>query len=158
MMTKTTVHAALLTLFAAAALTSSAEVRITRIEISRIESPTFEGGSFGTVGPYEKLVGRAYGEIDPTDRRNAVIVDVGLAPRNARGLVEYDTDIFWSAYGKHPADGRLGSNPIEGKYEPNVRSFGTGGRAGGQLESPVTAISFDDLDPRRWSQKRVQAS
>jgi hypothetical protein len=121
-MAKTTVHAALLTLFAAAALTSSAEVRITRIEISRIESPTFEGGSFGTVGPYEKLVGRAYGEIDPTDRRNGVVVDVGLAPRNARGLVEYDTDIFWSA------------------------------------ESPVTAISFDDLDPRRWSHKRVRAS
>jgi Alpha/beta hydrolase domain len=95
MMTKTTVHAALLTLFAAAALTTpSAEARITRIEITRIESPTFEGRSFGIVGPYEKLVGRAYGEIDPTDHRNAVIVDVGLAPRNARGLVEYDTDIY----------------------------------------------------------------
>jgi alpha/beta hydrolase family protein len=93
-MTRTTVHAALLTLLAAAALTPSAEARITRIEITRIESPTFEGRSFGTVGPYEKLVGRAYGEIDPTDRRNAVIVDVGLAPRNARGLVEYDTDVY----------------------------------------------------------------
>ena len=80
-MTKTTVHTALLTLFAAAALTTpSAEARITRIEITRIESPTFEGRSFGTVGPYEKLVGRAYGEIDPTDHRNAVIVDVEAAP------------------------------------------------------------------------------
>src|SRR5260370_8899670 len=93
-MTKNSVRAALLTLFAAAALAPSAEARITRIEVTRIESPTFEGRSFGTVGPYEKLVGRAHGEIDPTDHRNAVIVDVGLAPRNARGLVEYDTDIY----------------------------------------------------------------
>ncbi len=61
-----------------------AQARITRIEISRVESPTFEGTSFGDVGPYEKLVGRAYGEVDPADRRNRLIVDIGLAPRNAR--------------------------------------------------------------------------
>lgn len=71
-----------------------AEARITRIEITRVESPTFEGKSFGAVGPYEKLVGRAYGEVDPADPRNAVIVDLGLAPRNAKGFVEYSTDIY----------------------------------------------------------------
>ena len=32
-----------------------AQARITRIEISRVESPTFEGTSFGDVGPYQKL-------------------------------------------------------------------------------------------------------
>ena len=37
-----------------------AEAHITRIEITRVESPTFEGASFGEVGPYEKLAGRAY--------------------------------------------------------------------------------------------------
>lgn len=70
-----------------------AHARITRIEITRVEQ-TFEGTSFGSVGKYEKLVGRAYGEVDPKDRRNAVIVDIQLAPRNAKGLVEYSTDIY----------------------------------------------------------------
>ena len=67
---------------------------ITRLEISRVESPTFEGRSFGSVGQYEKLVGRAFGEVDPKDPRNAVIVDLNLAPTNANGMVEYSTDVY----------------------------------------------------------------
>jgi hypothetical protein len=38
-------------------------------------------------------MGRAYGEVDPSLPANAVIQDVGLAPRNAKGSVEYVTDI-----------------------------------------------------------------
>jgi hypothetical protein len=75
-------------------LSAVAEARITRIEITQTESPTFGGASFGAVGPYEKLIGRAFGEVDPRDPQNAVIADLGLAPRNARGMVEYDTGII----------------------------------------------------------------
>jgi hypothetical protein len=71
-----------------------ADASITRIEITRVESPTFEGASFGEVGQYEKIVGRAFGEVDPNDSRNRVIADIRLAPRNARGTVEYSTDIY----------------------------------------------------------------
>ena len=46
------------------------------------------------MGPYEKLRGKAYGEVDPADPRNALITDLKLAPRNARGKVEYSMDIF----------------------------------------------------------------
>jgi len=70
-----------------------AEAQITRVEIIRVESPTFEGTAFGEVGQYEKLVGRAFGEVDPNDPANRVIADIGLAPRSARGMVEYSTDI-----------------------------------------------------------------
>jgi len=73
---------------------SVAEGRIIRTEITTEESPTFEGRSFGTVGPYEKLRGRVYGEIDPDDPRNAVITDIELAPRNANGKVEYSMDVY----------------------------------------------------------------
>ena len=38
---------------------------------------------------YEMLRGKAYGELDPKDRRNAIIQDIELAPRNSRGEVEY---------------------------------------------------------------------
>jgi hypothetical protein len=71
-----------------------AEARIIRIEIISVESPTFDGRIFGRVGPYEKLRGKAYGEVDPTDPHNAVITDIDLAPRNANGMVEYSMDIF----------------------------------------------------------------
>jgi hypothetical protein len=74
-----------------------ADARITRIEITQTESPTFGGASFGEVGQYEKLVGRAFGEVDPRDLRDpaaTTITDIALAPRNARGMVEYDTGII----------------------------------------------------------------
>ncbi|MBN3787984.1 hypothetical protein G3N94_13905 [Burkholderia sp. Ac-20353] len=67
---------------------------ITRIEITSVESPTFNGKTFGDVGAYEKLRGKAFGEVDPNDLRNAVITDLQLAPRNARGMVEYSMDIY----------------------------------------------------------------
>jgi hypothetical protein len=42
--------------------------------------------------PYEKLTGRFFGELDPRLPQNAVITDIELAPRNARGRVEYSAD------------------------------------------------------------------
>jgi hypothetical protein len=73
---------------------ASADARITRIEFTRVESPTFGGASFGESGPFEKLVGQAWGEVDPTDPLNAIIQDIELAPRNDRGMVEYSTEVF----------------------------------------------------------------
>jgi len=73
---------------------SAADARITKLKIVAKESPTFGGYSFAGVGQYEKLVGKAYGELDPNDPRNSVIVDIKLAPRNARGKVEYAFDFY----------------------------------------------------------------
>src|SRR4051794_2945585 len=70
-----------------------AAARVTSIEIQTVE-PFAEGASFGEVGAYERVIGTARGELDPADPRNAEIVDIALAPRNARGLVEYRTDLF----------------------------------------------------------------
>jgi len=75
-----------------AAFTHQAQARITRIEITKVE-PAFGGAGYDPVGAYEHLSGRAYGEVDPSDARNAVIQDIALAPRNARGMVEYSTDV-----------------------------------------------------------------
>ncbi|HEY3565109.1 MAG TPA: hypothetical protein VGL96_08900, partial [Casimicrobiaceae bacterium] len=70
-----------------------AEARITDLQINKLESPAFGGMSFGSVGQYETLTGVAYGEVDPKDPRNAIITDIALAPRNARGMVEYSMDV-----------------------------------------------------------------
>ena len=73
-------------------IAGGAEARITRIEIVDSE-PAFGGASFGDAGAYVRLVGRVHGELDPADPANSLIQDIALAPRNARGMVEYSTNI-----------------------------------------------------------------
>ncbi|KMO17939.1 alpha/beta hydrolase domain-containing protein [Methylobacterium platani] len=70
-----------------------AAARITAIEVTSVE-PFADGAAFGEAGAYERVVGTARGELDPADPANAGITDIALAPRNARGLVEYATDLF----------------------------------------------------------------
>ena len=66
---------------------------LTRIEITAKVSPAFAGTSFGKVGQYELLIGKAYGEADPDSPRNAPVTDLAGAPRNRDGLVEYSMDV-----------------------------------------------------------------
>jgi hypothetical protein len=130
----------------------AAEAHITKVEITATESPTFGGYSWPGVGQYEKLVGRAFGEVDPTDPKNAVIVDIGLAPRNARGNVEYSFDF----YILKPINLSQGAHKVI--YEPPNRGtklwggFGrmTGGNDPGSIADPtVLADSF--LMPRGFT-------
>ena len=61
---------------------------ITRLVVQRRE-PFAKGHEFPITGAYEKLVGKIYGEVDPKNRLNKVIVNLDKAPRNRRGRVEY---------------------------------------------------------------------
>ena len=56
-----------------------------RVVSVQMSAPTiaFGGYSWPGVGQYEKITGVAYAEVDPTDRRNAIIVDIGLAETQA---------------------------------------------------------------------------
>ncbi len=65
---------------------------VQRIEITDRETPVFGGAEFGAVGTYERLHGIVFGELDPTHRLNAGIVNLDRAARNARGNVEYQSD------------------------------------------------------------------
>src|SRR3989449_8670132 len=71
-----------------------AEARVKKIQITTKESPAFGGYSWPGVGQYEKIAGKAFGELDPKDSRNQVLVDLQLAPRNAGGKVEYSFDFY----------------------------------------------------------------
>src|SRR4029077_10732605 len=59
-----------------------AEARVVSVQMS---GPTiaFGGFSFPGVGQYVKITGVAYAEVDPTDRRNNVIVDIGHSQTQA---------------------------------------------------------------------------
>ena len=66
---------------------------ITRLVVQRRE-PFANGREFPITGAYEKLVGKVYGEADPRNRLNRIIVNLDKAPRNRRGRVEYRSDFF----------------------------------------------------------------
>ncbi len=78
-----------LVLVALLVYTCSVEARVTHLVIEQKQSPAYEGKVFGSVGQYEILTGKAFGELDPNDPHNAIITDIQFAPRNARGMVEY---------------------------------------------------------------------
>ncbi len=130
----------------------AAEARITKVQVTTLESPTFGGHAWPDVGQYEKLVGKAFGEVDPLDPKNALIVDIQLAPRNARGNVEYSFDF----YILKPIDLSKGADRV--MYEPPNRGGKTwaslgrfpGGNDPGSVTDPaVLANAF--LMPRGYT-------
>ena len=59
------------------------EAHITRLEIAQVSAEP-DG--------YDRILGRAYGEVDPEHPRNRIIQDIRLGPTNDRGFVEYSMD------------------------------------------------------------------
>lgn len=116
--------------------------RIIRLQIDRRESPTFEGRRFGDVGQYEKLVGRAWGELDPADPHNARIVNLDRAPRNARGAVEYSIDV----YILKPLDISRGNKTLlyDVVNRGNKPALDTFNMAGGRANEPTKAADAGD--------------
>jgi hypothetical protein len=65
----------------------AAGAAVTRVEITeRGELPAYPG--------YRRIVGKVHFAVDPKLAANRIITDIGLAPRNAQGLVEFTADLF----------------------------------------------------------------
>jgi len=58
-----------------------------------LRRPLAHGHSFGDAGPYEELKGRLRFAVDPAHDANRRITDIGLAPRNRDGRVEFAADV-----------------------------------------------------------------
>ena len=72
-----------------AGLVHSVEAKVVRLVVERI-TPYAEGRTFAEAGAFERLEGTVYMEVDPKDPRNAVVVNLDRAPRNADGRVEFN--------------------------------------------------------------------
>ena len=127
---------------------AAADAGITRIQIIS-RGPAFGGYSFPKVGTYERIIGKGFGEISPVDRHNKVIVDLGLAPRNTNGKVEYSFDF----YILKPTDLSTGNHKVF--YEaPNRGSklFGNFNRStGGNDSSAASDPSSSFLAPQGYT-------
>ena len=128
------------TLTAAVLASSLAEARVVRLRIERRET-VLNGHPFGAAGPYEKLVGKVDFALDPDLPRNEKIVDLKLAPRNARGEVEFSADFYLLK----PLDPRRGNGRLF--YEVGNRGgksmIATFQKATGSLD-PATDAEFGD--------------
>jgi len=69
------------------------EARVVKFVVEQ-RSTSVGGAAWGNVGAYEMLRGTAYLEVDPRDPRDAVIVDLENAPRNAHGMVDFSTQFL----------------------------------------------------------------
>lgn len=83
----------LLAAAAGAGWSRGASAEVTRFEVLSRETPALGGRMFGERGQAEKITARATIALDPADPRNAVIVDLDRAPRNAQGRVEATTEV-----------------------------------------------------------------
>jgi hypothetical protein len=95
---RTLLTLALLLLFAGAV-----RAELVSLDIQRRE-PFADGMAFGASGPYEVIAGVAHFAVSPQHVNNRRIVDLPLAPRNAEGKVEFESDVFILAP-KDPAKG-----------------------------------------------------
>src|SRR5260370_2103139 len=71
----------------------TAEARLVRFVVENSRTLA-DGPSFGSVGQYLRLDGRAYMEVDPFGEHDWNIVNISKAPRNARGMVEFSSPFF----------------------------------------------------------------
>jgi hypothetical protein len=128
------VGAAVAATFLSPVFVSPVWARVTEIRIGTVE-PFAESQPFGDAGSYERVTGTARGELDPQAAQNHDIVGLDKAPRNGRGLVEYETDFFML----RPLDPARGNGVIF--YEVNNR-----GRKA--LLARVDEAPPDNNDPR----------
>ena len=105
---------------------ASASAEVTRVEIITT-APWLGGKTLGKAGPYELLQGRVYFEIDPQGSTGRRVTDIALAPRNARGRVEFSSD-FVMVRPRDPARARgsvLLEIPNRGMTQANGWLFST---------------------------------
>ncbi|MFA6563419.1 MAG: alpha/beta hydrolase domain-containing protein [Verrucomicrobiia bacterium] len=95
-------------------LNGATQAEVVRVEV-REREPFAGGHEFGQAGAYEKIVGRLHCEVAPEDASQPRIADIKLAPRNARGRVEFWTDFFLLK----PVDARRGNGRL--LYDVNNR-------------------------------------
>ena len=98
--------------------------RVTRVEFDDAKRTVVKHAG---AAPYERLVGIAYGELDPKDKHNSLIQDIALAPRNARGMVEY-ASIFTltKPLDRSRASGTLLYEVVNRSNESVARTFSNG--------------------------------
>jgi hypothetical protein len=126
------------------AVPQPSEARVVRFVVEQTRV-IVDGKTWGDAGPYERLDGTAYFEVDPRDPLNAGIVNLSKAPRNAKGLVEFSSPFFIlkpvnMSKGNHKLFYGINNrgNKIEYAWRTMLAQTGTNNN------NPLTAADFGD--------------
>ncbi len=131
-------------LLLASVVVQPSEARVVRFVVEQRRSFA-SGAMWGPSGPYERLDGTAYLEVDPRDSLNAIIVNLERAPKNARGMVEFSAPFFILK----PTDISRGNFKIY--YAINNR-----GNKSGLLSFPPAVLLPSTNDPLTYSGDGLQ--
>jgi hypothetical protein len=80
---------------------------LVRLEVTE-RSPVLQGRTFGATGAYERVVGKAYFEVDPNAPANQLIANIKRAQRDSRGKVTFFADFYVIS----PVDPRKGNGTL----------------------------------------------
>jgi hypothetical protein len=114
---------------------------VVRVVVERRED-VLGGRAWGSVGAYEKLVGRIFFAFDPANPANGRVADLALAPRNANGHVEAYAE-FFVLQPKDP-EARRGVAWLEVSNRGGKASLRYFNRAATSALDPTTAADFGD--------------
>ena len=92
---------------AATVASEKSKEAVTGVEV-RARSVVLDGQPFGAAGAYEKIAGTIRFAADPAHPLHRSITDIGLAPKNAGGRVEFSGDF----YVLKPVDARKGNGRL----------------------------------------------
>jgi hypothetical protein len=123
------------------AFAGSAAAEVVRFQIDR-RTDVLGGRAFGKAGPYELLEGRIAFEFDPASPQNRAIVDFTIAPRNAAGRVEAESDVL-VLQAKNPAQ-RRGVAIVEVSNRGRKAAFQYFNLADERSPDPKVAADFGD--------------
>src|SRR5215831_5615624 len=88
-------------------LAATATARVVRVEIlSRADVQ--DGKPFGRAGAYERITGRVYFRVNPSNIHNRQIVDLAKADHDAANEVEFSADLYLLK----PKDMKLGNGSV----------------------------------------------
>ena len=126
--------------FLALGLTFVTTAATARAEVTRFTITN--RADIGTSG-YEKVAGTLSFAVNPKDPRNAIVVDLDKAPRNAAGLVEFSSDVYIIK----PKDASRGNGAALVEVSNRggraaIRLFNRGGRRPIRRAKRTSAIAF----------------
>jgi hypothetical protein len=122
-----------------AATLQAAWAAVERIDI--LQREPFAGGmSFGSAGPYEKIRGLAHFALDPDALANARIVDLKLAPRDARGRVAFTSEFVML----RPVKAEASTLIYDVNNRGNIAILGQVNGRSPALNDPTTAADAGD--------------
>ena len=101
------------------ALPAPSSASVVKFEVLSVESPAFEGRTFGAVGAYDRIIARATVAVAPTDRHNSLIADEPISATSASLRISAIFRSCCRERGAHASMRTLPADDTDQQFEPS---------------------------------------